>query len=241
MSITNAFNRVRREAGIKRCLIVEGNVGDVYLIDRQLHNIKGALDAVLRQSGFDDIVLWDRITGIQGDVNSLKLVEGIPEPDGDDYDLGDVEIPKMQASGACKELGDMFALIQRTMDDEKRHTAFVLDWSEYLFSTGGQLDPMDRQYLTQLGKSLRDSIPRYRGKERQSTVIVVASKSSMIPISFYSNNSEVSIITVTRPDLEERRSMLKKVAPGFELYHEDDIIESPRFEDYVDLRSTWIC
>ena len=36
MSITNALNRIRREAGIKRGIVVEGNVSDVNLVDRKL-------------------------------------------------------------------------------------------------------------------------------------------------------------------------------------------------------------
>ena len=235
MSITNAFNRIKREAGIKRCIIVEGNVSDIYLIDRELMEIKGSLNRMLGECGYTDIVTWDRIAGIQGDVKSLVLTEGAEQQDGDDYDLGDVEIPETTATGACKDLGDMFALVHRTMSDPEKHTAFILDWSEYLFSTGGQLDPQDRQYLTLLGKALRDNIPRYRSKERQSTVIIVANKASMLPLSFYSGNPEVSIITLTKPDMDERRSMLKKVATGFLLKDEDDISDSRKFEDYVDM------
>ena len=235
MSITNAFNRIKREAGIKRCVVVEGNVGDVYLLNRDLLDIKNALNRLLTESGYTDIVTWDRIAGIQGDVKSLVLTEEPEQTEGDDYDLGDVEIPETNSTGACKDLGDMFALVHRTMSDAEKHTAFVLDWSEYLFSTGGQLDPQDRQYLTLLGKALRDNIPRYRSKDRQSTIIIVANKASMLPLSFYSGNPEVSIITLTKPDMDERRSMLKKVATGFLLKDEDDICTSKKFEDYVDM------
>lgn len=235
MSINNAFSRIKREAGIKRCLIVEGNVDDVYLIGRELMEIKDSLKTILGECGYADIVTWDRIMGIQGDIRSLTLTEESEQQEGDDYDLGDVTIPDTAVGGACKDLGDMFALVHRTMSDSKRHVAFILDWSEYLFSAGGQLDPQDRQYITLLGKALRDTVPRYRSKERQSTIIIIAGKASMLPLSFYSANPEVSMITVTKPDMDERRSMLKKVATGFLLKDEDDISESTKFEDYVDL------
>ena len=100
MSITNAFNRIKREAGIKRCIIVEGNVSDIYLIDRELMEIKGSLNIMLGECGYTDIVTWDRIAGIQGDVKSLVLTEEPEQQDGDDYDLGDVEIPETTARGA---------------------------------------------------------------------------------------------------------------------------------------------
>ena len=34
MALDNAFKRLKREIGIKRCIIIEGNVGDVYLTDK---------------------------------------------------------------------------------------------------------------------------------------------------------------------------------------------------------------
>ena len=48
MSITNAFNRIGREAGVKRGIIVEGNVGDVFLVDRKPMGIKDALRQTLK-------------------------------------------------------------------------------------------------------------------------------------------------------------------------------------------------
>ena len=34
MSLQNSFNKIRRNAGIKKCVIIDGNVGDVYLDDK---------------------------------------------------------------------------------------------------------------------------------------------------------------------------------------------------------------
>lgn len=237
MSIGNALNRIRREAGIKRAIVVEGNVSDVYLMaDRKLMGIKDCLRECLRDSGYTDIVLWDRVAGIEGDVRSLKLTEDVPDDDGgDEYDLGDVQIPDANVQGACRDPGDMFAMVRRTISDPTNTTAFILDWSEYLFSTGGQLDPQDREQLTVLGKAIRDSVPRIRGRERGSVIVIVTSKASMLPISLYSGNPEVSVVTITKPDLEERRSILRKASTGFDLKDIDDICDSPRFEDYVDM------
>lgn len=238
MSIGNALGRIRREAGIKKCLIVEGNVSDVYLVGRKLMGIRDCLHKCLEDCGYTDIVTWDRVSGLSGDVRGLTLVDdgdGGQSQDGDDYDLGDVQMPSQDATGQAKEPEQMFAVVNRTMSREGDDTAFILDWSEYLFSTGGQLDPMDREQLTLLGKSLRESLPRYRSDDRGSVVVIIAGKASMLPLSFYSGNPEVSVITLTRPDMEERRDMLRKISPGFLLKETDDIVDSPKFEDYVDM------
>ena len=34
MSLQNSFNKIRRNAGIKKCVMIDGNVGDVYLDDK---------------------------------------------------------------------------------------------------------------------------------------------------------------------------------------------------------------
>lgn len=35
MSLKNVFNRIKREIGIKHCIIIEGNVGDIYLDEKR--------------------------------------------------------------------------------------------------------------------------------------------------------------------------------------------------------------
>ncbi len=236
MSTINALNRIKREAGIKKCLIIEGNVSDVLLIDNKLMGIREGLHKCMEDIGYVDIVTWDRISGIQGDTRTLRMTEE-PEgaQEGDEYDLGDVELPENNATGQARDPGQMFAVINRTLAEKDSNTAFILDWTEYLFNKDGQLDPQDREQLTLLGKTLRENIPRYRGEDRGSVILIIASKASMLPLSLYSGNPEVNTITITRPDMEERRQLLKRISPGFFLKDVDDIIDSPRFEDYVDM------
>lgn len=236
MSIQNAFSRITREAGIKRAIIVEGNVADVYLLDRKIVNMKDYLKSCLRDVGFHDIIMWDRVTGMVGDTGRLSLTDddGM-EQDGDEYDLGDVEVPETDGSGTCTDPADMLAVVRRTLEQRETGVAFVLDWTEYLFGSNGMLDPQDRENLTLLGKAIRDRVPRFRSDERTSTVIIIASKASMLPLSLYSGNPEAIIINVTKPDMVERREMLKRVSMGFRLRDMDDILDSPKFEDYVDM------
>lgn len=236
MSMENATERIKRETGIKRCIIVEGNVNDVFLHERKIIGTRTCLRTIIKEAGYTDIVSWDRVTGLEGDVENLKLTDDIEDDTGEQYDLGDTDVPEVKATGACRELGDMFALINRTMADQSKKTAFILDWSDYLFSTGGQLDPDDRLHLTLLGKALRDLEPRVGGSEvRGSVILIITSKSSLIPINLYSGNPEISIVTVSKPDRDERKRMLTKLSPAFVLRNEKDISDSQKFEDYVDL------
>lgn len=236
MSIGNGMNRIRREAGIKRCIIVEGNVGDVYLEGRRIVGLRDCLTALLKDIGYLNVITWDRVSGIMGDVDQAVLTdEPAEDRGGEEYDLGGIELPQANRTGAAADPSDMFAMVRRTMSDRHRKVAFVLDWSEYLFSTGGMLDPTDRQNLTVLGKSVRDTVPDASSEGRQTVVIIIAGKASMLPLSLYADNPEASIVTLGKPDIPEREALLKKISMGFYLKGESDIRDSERLPDYVDM------
>ena len=238
MSIQNAMSRIGREAGIKRCIIVEGNVGDVYLSGRRILGLEDYLVKLLKDAGFVDVIAWDRVTGMRGEVEQAVLTDEEPDPsDGDAYDLGGIDLGPADRTGAATDPADMMAVVRRTLADSDRRVAFILDWSEYLFSTGGMLDAADRQNLTVLGKSIRDARPSYTSEGRQSCVVIVAGKASMLPLSLYSGNPEASVVTVGKPDIAERRAMVERIASGFSLRGEADIRESERLPDYVDMLS----
>ena len=78
MALEIGFKRIKREVGIKRCVIIDGNVGDVYLDDKnQIVDLKKYLTEMLEDLKYDDIVYWDRVSGIEGDISSLKRSEEI--------------------------------------------------------------------------------------------------------------------------------------------------------------------
>lgn len=64
MALQTTFNRLKREVGIKRCVILDGNVGDVYLNDKkQIVDLKQYLTDMLKGMEYDDVLYWDRIDG----------------------------------------------------------------------------------------------------------------------------------------------------------------------------------
>ena len=47
MALEIGFKRIKREVGIKRCVIIDGNVGDVYLDDKnQIVDLKKYLTEI---------------------------------------------------------------------------------------------------------------------------------------------------------------------------------------------------
>ena len=91
MALTTAFNRLKREIGIKRCIIIDGNVGDVYLNEKkQIVDLKTYLMDMLKTMEYDDVLYWDRIDGVDGDVSRLDVVDKV-EVEGDAYSFDDDE------------------------------------------------------------------------------------------------------------------------------------------------------
>lgn len=120
----------------------------------------------------------------------------------------------------------------------KRKIAFVLNWADYLFTAGGQLPPDERELLTILGKAIKDKKVEYLNSEvNESSIILITSKVAMLPISFYQGNPEVSCLTLSKPDREEREKMLEKIESGFEvkLKPGETLLTCDKKNEYVDM------
>ena len=243
MALSTTFNRLKREIGIKKCVIVEGNVGDVYLNDKkQIVDLKQYLMDMLKAMDYDDVLYWDRIDGVDGDVSRLDVVDKV-EVEGDDYSFDDdeEETPKEEqktGSGLFKEPAEIFNIIFKNLKKPNKKIAFVLNWADYLFSAGGQLPPDERELLTLLGKAIKDKKVDYLSSEvNESTVVLITSKLSMFPISFYQGNPEVACLTLSRPDREEREKMLEKIESGFEvkLKPGESLLTSDKKNEYIDM------
>ena len=240
MALEIGFKRIKREVGIKRCVIIDGNVGDVYLDDKnQIVDLKKYLTEMLEDLKYDDIVYWDRVNGIEGDISSLKITEE-KEVEGEEYSLDDEGENQNTtiSNGNFKEPSEIFNLVFKNLTNKNRKTVFILNWSDYLFSNGGQHDNEERQNLTLLGKSIKDKKVNYLSTDvNESTIILITNKLSNFPLSFYQANPEVSTITLSKPDRLERRRLLEKIEAGFELKFNpsETLLNSSRTNEYIDV------
>ena len=240
MALEIGFKRIKREVGIKRCVIIDGNVGDVYLDDKnQIVDLKKYLTEMLEDLKYDDIVYWDRVNGIEGDISSLKITEE-KEVEGEEYSLDDEDENQNTtiSNGNFKEPSEIFNLVFKNLTNKNRKTVFILNWSDYLFSNGGQHDNEERQNLTLLGKSIKDKKVNYLSTDvNESTIILITNKLSNFPLSFYQANPEVSTITLSKPDRLERRRLLEKIEAGFELKFNpgETLLNSSRTNEYTDV------
>lgn len=218
MSLQNSFNKIRRNAGIKKCVMIDGNVGDVYLDDKnKIVTLREFLEAMFKDMDYQDIVYWDRVEGATGAIDKLTLTDEV-EVEGDAYDLGDEEeeTPKAQ-QGLFKNPAEILNVVYKNVIDKKKKVAFIINWSEYLFSANG-LSEDERQNITLLGKALKDRKIDYLSSDcNESVVVIILNKASGLPLSFYQGNPEVEIVTLQKPDREERKQMVQKIEDSFEV------------------------
>lgn len=238
MSIQTSFNRIKRETGIKRAVIIEGNVGDVFLNDKKrIVTLKEYLMDTLKDMAYEDVIYWDRVDGVDGDLTKLDLIDDV-EVKGDTYEFEDDEKDKKTGSGLFKKPAEIFNLVFKNMINPKRKVAFVLNWADYLFGNGNQLMDDEREYLTLLGKAIKDRKVDYLSEDTNgSVVILIANKISMFPISFYQSNPEVTTITLQKPDRIEREAMLSKIETAFDvkLKPGETLLNCEKKSEYIDM------
>lgn len=245
MSQNTAFNRIKREIGIKKCVILDGDVGDVYLNQKkQIVDLKQYLMDMLKDLDYDDILYWDRVDGLDGDVPRLDLLEEV-EIEGEEYafedDVQEETAERKDAKtggGLFKEPAEIFNIVYKNLKKPNHKIAFVLNWADYLFTVGGQLPPDERELLILLGKAIKDKKVEYLSAEvNESCVILITNKLSMFPLSFYQGNPEVACLTLPRPDREERERMLEKVESGFDVKMKpgETLMTSDKKNEFVDM------
>ena len=79
MSLENSFSKIKRNTGIKKCLIIDGNIGDVYLSNKstraKIVTLREYLEDMLKELDYREIVYWDRVEGAVGIGENIKLVD----------------------------------------------------------------------------------------------------------------------------------------------------------------------
>lgn len=207
MAIKTALNKIEREIGVKHCLIITGNVSDVYLNEKaKLCTLEEYLKEILDTKGYTTIT-WDVTNEIKGDLSKLSEKE-LSQMEGEPVDLDiDIGSEDNDSTSEINSPKDMFNLILTNMTGKsERKYAFVLNWGGFVFSNSPLSDLEERTCLTLLCKSL-NNISARNVTDNENIIIIITNNISLLPISFYQKNPDVSSITISMPDREERKQL----------------------------------
>lgn len=217
------LSKLDREIGIRSSVIVFGNTNDI-LLNRfengRYQPFMTVLASALRAKGYETLVKWDRVDGIDrtfSDKIPDSQISASNEPAGDDYDMGFDEDDSLPAptddTPTYKSPDEFFPYLLQVLAGGARRTAFILDYSDYIFGNANSLSERERDYLATLGKALQNgqsyNLLSDDFGQLGNLVVVVTHNNATIPPSFYLGNPLVSSINVPLPGRLEREAFLQ--------------------------------
>ena len=216
------LERFNRDAGIKSSIILFGNTDDIYfdalnsgkygsLVELVIRNLKG--------KGYENVVKWDRVSGIDAKLSDkieLSNPADSAQTGGNDYNLGDDDTFAADTGNTNTYTNpvEFFPYMLQAISGGSGKTAFILDYSDFIFGNASSLSDAERQYLTTLGKTLKDSqsydmlSPKFDAVG--NIVVLITKNNAMIPPAFYLNNPLVSSVNISLPSRSERESFISE-------------------------------
>ena len=217
-----------RECGIRRGIILHGNVIDVVsdpsAADRW-RSVPDAVDAMLKQRGYRHVVRWDRVGGVSG-VDSRtwrELAAAATQPAasaaGDEYDMGALppaSQPRQDSPTLEVTPQDFLAVVSRLMKQTgPDRVAFVLDWSHLLFGPANSLSEAERGWLLLMGKATRDAYISLNPADvdrPQTLMVFLCQGLSVLPPSLYLNNPLFKEINLPLPSRTVRETTVLQLS-----------------------------
>lgn len=216
------LNQLRRQAGIRHGIVLHGEVLDVRRSEQAsryvpvLEVVREALAGV----GFAEVITWDRFTGVDessrdrwSKLRAASVGSGSEAPAGaTEYNVNRSQ--SRPAGGRNNSVEDALAVIHaRLTRPTTEPTAFIIDWSSYLFGNANALTELERTWLLILGRALREApieLGDNLGMGRPGDLVVfVAPKIGALPPGLYHGNPSVSEVVIPLPDRGERQEFFE--------------------------------
>jgi len=216
MGIISSIEKIKREVTYKKLLFVDGNVQDIYYNDSSFINLNEYLINELKHPDlFQDVYVWDRIEGlINGDAVKLKTSQAKKVASDKQVEGLDID-DSIQTEEKYKEPDEFFPVVYNTLLDKNRKVCFIINYSNYLFPYEQGLSDCDRKNLTRLIRGIYDQKVQPSGDG--NAIIFITSNISQIPVSLYRNNPDCKLITLGKPDRDERKAIVDFNSAQFKL------------------------
>lgn len=211
------IEKFNREIGIKSSVILSGNTLDIIL--NQLNNgkyqtILQTIISNLKNKGYTSIIKWDRVDGVDKNISDKVVISNNKEDSNfKEYDMGlDDDFLIGNNTNCYSNPDEFFPYLLNIIKNGQEKTAFVLDYSDYLFGNANSLSEKERQYLATLGKSIQESQSYNMLSENfadiGNLVVIITQNKATIPPTFYLNNPMVGLINVPIPGRNEREKFI---------------------------------
>lgn len=245
-------DRFERDIGIKDSVILYGNVFDI--CKNQLHGnnydsiLRNVVD-IAKEQGFKHIHVWDSVEGENTDLgeaisSGLQSSSGAADNSYLSEDDEALTAPVANRGGNTSEdIDNFFSRMFNTLKEGPKATAFVLNYSDFLFGDSKSLSAQERVYLEKLYKTLQaqqyNILGDYAtGGSKGNVVIIITKNQSSFPPIYYLDNPQVSTINIPCPGRFERSDMVESqldvLKVSQDLKSEKNRVLKERFIDSLD-------
>jgi len=188
----NFFEDIIREAGYRRCIILDGNVRDLFDDGKKhylpLSEVLQTRLAAMQKDGqacFSICGHWDHVDGLtfpnpvmrqasqralRGSASGTTSRASPASSPKTEYDDGGGDTPAMAntgqtANGIFKQPQEAFAAIRQVLSHGTERAVFILNWQEYLVGNPTHQDLPERQLLTILAKAVTEQPASQTGSD----------------------------------------------------------------------------
>lgn len=241
----NWKRKLEIQANINKSIVIDGNINDLYY-SKENYNFIPVVDEIynsLINLGFDDVLYWDtqakEIQSFKKNSNIVNELSNdmseVDEIEGDRYDIGQSNNTEDLASQKFESSKDYFTFLLKRLekDNTNEKIAFIIDWSDAIFTSGGSLSEDERNSLLILEKTIRNSSLSLDSTGNNDIVVLLTNSISSIPNKYYQNNQSVSLLHIPKPDRKDREDVLNNICNEFEF---DELVfqDTPEFEELND-------
>ncbi len=226
---------VEREAGFRRCLVIYGNVRDLWTSDDSRHLRLAQYISEILSDQFSIRGTWDSVDGLTFP-DSAQLIEFNDQlqlaagttVEGDEYeeDIGTPPATSTSKTGCVhapaiyRDANIAFpAMRQLLTSTSSTRSMFIIDWSEHLLTTVNQQDLEERSQLTNLAKAITEQpmaqMSSTAFNSATGLLVIISTVSSALPPRFYNYDSRIKLISIPTPHLESRRIALREMQTDF--------------------------
>ena len=236
---------ILRESGFRRCLILYGNVRDLWTTPPGRHLRLSEYISESLSSMFPVRGTWDGVDGLKfpntGQLTDFqdRLESASYElQEGEDYVLDDANLGSVESNNsgpanapASYRSGSVaFPAMRQILNSPfSTPSLFIIDWAENLLYSPNRQDSEERIQLTNLAKAVSEQPPsQLRPNAFNSPtglLVIITPTLGDLPPKLYSHDSRIRIVPVPTPDLEARRKAISTLSGDFILRKSSDQIE----------------
>lgn len=219
-------DRFARDIGIKDSVILYGNVFDICkntLDGNRYNSFLENVVSLVRAGGYKKIHVWDSVDGENTDlgdrIGNVSASDSASRS-GNSYldDNDDSFIAPATGNGsAAIDVDNFFSQMLNALRSSVTPTAFILDYSDYIFGNSNNLGENDRRYLVKISKTLQSQRYNVQGsyfEDKGNLVVIITKNQASIPPIYYLNNPQVSSINIPYPGRLERVDFVDSTISG---------------------------